>query len=65
MCMSNSLYHSLYICILIGNTHVAMQVWDIGGQSIAGEMLDKYIFGADVSFYFINVFTYRKNIWKF
>jgi len=28
---------------------VAMQVWDIGGQSIAGEMLDKYIYGADVS----------------
>mgnify|MGYP001794662825 FL=1 len=26
-----------------------MQVWDIGGQSIAGGMLDKYIYGADVS----------------
>lgn len=33
----------------LGNVHVAMQVWDIGGQSIAGEMLDKYIYGADVS----------------
>ncbi|KAK6019274.1 hypothetical protein OSTOST_15097 [Ostertagia ostertagi] len=23
-----------------------MQVWDIGGQSIAGEMIDKYIYGS-------------------
>ncbi|KAF6032347.1 RAB28 [Bugula neritina] len=33
--------------VLPGNTNVAMQVWDIGGQSIAGGMLDKYIYGAD------------------
>ena len=35
---------------VVGNVNVAMQVWDIGGQSIAGGMLDKYIFGADVGF---------------
>ena len=33
----------------VGGINVAMQVWDIGGQSIAGGMLDKYIYGADVS----------------
>jgi len=47
------LYYLSYMFILflkhIGNTNVAMQVWDIGGQSIAGGMLDKYIYGADVS----------------
>lgn len=25
---------------------VIFQVWDIGGQSLAGPMLDKYIYGA-------------------
>ena len=39
----------LYTSIFVGNINVAMQVWDIGGQSIAGDMLDKYIYGADVS----------------
>ncbi|XP_067936026.1 ras-related protein Rab-28-like [Watersipora subatra] len=33
--------------VLPGNVNVAMQVHDIGGQSIAGEMLDNYIYGAD------------------
>ncbi|XP_038601749.1 ras-related protein Rab-28 isoform X2 [Tachyglossus aculeatus] len=31
---------------LPGNMNVALQVWDIGGQTIGGKMLDKYIFGA-------------------
>jgi Ras-related protein Rab-28 len=26
--------------------HVALQVWDIGGQSIGGKMIDKYIYGS-------------------
>lgn len=42
------LYHTIP-CLFVGNVNVAMQVWDIGGQSLAGGMLDKYIFGADVS----------------
>ena len=41
---------SFYVKInFTGGINVAMQVWDIGGQSIAGGMLDKYIYGADVS----------------
>uniref|UniRef100_A0A8C4RQS8 RAB28, member RAS onco family n=1 Tax=Erpetoichthys calabaricus TaxID=27687 RepID=A0A8C4RQS8_ERPCA len=30
----------------IGNLNVTLQVWDIGGQTIGGKMLDKYIYGA-------------------
>lgn len=41
--------HLIAFLCFVGNVNVAMQVWDIGGQSIAGEMLDKYVFGADVS----------------
>ncbi|KAK2558421.1 Ras-related protein Rab-28 [Acropora cervicornis] len=32
--------------VLPGNVHVTLQVWDIGGQTLGGKMLDKYIFGA-------------------
>ncbi|KAK0058359.1 ras-related protein Rab-28 [Biomphalaria pfeifferi] len=31
---------------LLGGTNVALQVWDIGGQTLGGSMLDNYIFGA-------------------
>lgn len=31
-----------------GNVNVTLQVWDIGGQTIGGKMLDKYIYGAQV-----------------
>ncbi|XP_062069073.1 ras-related protein Rab-28 isoform X1 [Lepus europaeus] len=31
---------------LPGNLNVTIQVWDIGGQTIGGKMLDKYIYGA-------------------
>jgi len=31
---------------LPGPTNVAMQVWDIGGQTLGGQMLDKYLYGA-------------------
>lgn len=34
---------------VVGNVHVTLQVWDIGGQTLGGKMLDKYIFGAHVS----------------
>eukprot|EP00960_Hanusia_phi_P063819 765584-Hanusia_phi.AAC.2 len=30
---------------LPGNTRVALQIWDIGGQSIGSKMLGSYIFG--------------------
>ncbi|XP_041706012.1 ras-related protein Rab-28-like isoform X2 [Coregonus clupeaformis] len=29
-----------------GNLNVTLQVWDIGGQTIGGKMLDKYVYGA-------------------
>ncbi|RMX57711.1 hypothetical protein pdam_00005002 [Pocillopora damicornis] len=32
--------------VLPGNVHVTLQVWDIGGQTLGGKMLDKYIYGA-------------------
>ncbi|XP_062838163.1 ras-related protein Rab-28 isoform X1 [Anolis carolinensis] len=31
---------------LPGNVNVTLQVWDVGGQTIGGKMLDKYIYGA-------------------
>ena len=36
--------------VIAGNVHVAMQVWDIGGQTLGGKMLDKYIYGSNVSY---------------
>ncbi|EDV22700.1 Ras-related protein Rab-28 [Trichoplax sp. H2] len=32
--------------VLPGDVHVAMQVWDIGGQTLGGKMVNKYIYGA-------------------
>ncbi len=32
--------------VLPGDIHVALQIWDIGGQSIGGKMIGNYIFGA-------------------
>lgn len=32
-----------------GNLNVTLQVWDIGGQTLGGKMLDKYVYGAHVS----------------
>lgn len=31
-----------------GNLNVTLQVWDIGGQTLGGKMLDKYVYGAQV-----------------
>lgn len=31
-----------------GNLNVTLQVWDIGGQTLGGKMLDKYVYGAHV-----------------
>lgn len=33
-----------------GNLNVTLQVWDVGGQTIGGKMLDKYIYGAQVQY---------------
>ncbi|XP_046545205.1 ras-related protein Rab-28-like [Haliotis rubra] len=32
--------------VLPGNVHVALQVWDIGGQTLGGKMLENYIYGS-------------------
>lgn len=39
---------------ILDNMNVTLQVWDIGGQSIGGKMLDKYIYGSNVS-NFLNI----------
>lgn len=31
-----------------GDVHVTIQVWDIGGQTIGGKMIDNYVSGAEV-----------------
>ncbi|XP_069782102.1 ras-related protein Rab-28 isoform X4 [Narcine bancroftii] len=40
------LQHQLQCNGFSGNLNVTLQVWDIGGQTIGGKMLDKYIYGA-------------------
>lgn len=41
------------VCLYFsGNVHVALQVWDIGGQTLGGKMLETYVFGSTVSIYF-------------
>ena len=34
---------------------MTLAVNDVGGQTLGGAMLDKYIFGADVSSYFLHL----------
>ena len=29
---------------------MTLQVWDIGGQTLGGKMLDKYVYGSQVGF---------------
>lgn len=40
-----------HVFLFAGNLNVTLQVWDIGGQTIGGKMLDKYIYGAQVRTY--------------
>ena len=39
----------MHIITFSGNIHVALQVWDIGGQTLGGKMIDKYVYGSNVS----------------
>lgn len=43
----------LLLCmfLLSGNVNVALQVWDIGGQTLGGKMLETYVFGSNVRIY--------------
>jgi len=38
-----------YYILYVGNVNVALQVWDIGGQTLGGKMLENYIYGSNVS----------------
>eukprot|EP01083_Nonionella_stella_P153242 492034_1 len=38
---------SLKKLVLPGDVYVALQIWDIGGQSVGSKMIKNYIFGAD------------------
>lgn len=40
-----SMYTSVFR-IHVGDVHVTMQIWDIGGQTIGSQMIKNYIFGA-------------------
>ena len=44
----------------VGDVGVALQVWDIGGQTIGGKMLDNYIYGCDVSPHAMHTETFLK-----
>lgn len=46
-----SLILKVFLSLLssVGNLNVTLQVWDIGGQTLGGKMLDKYVYGAHVS----------------
>lgn len=37
------------IFIIPFNIELSFQIWDIGGQTLGGEMLDKYLYGAHVN----------------
>lgn len=39
-------------CFSTGNVNVALQVWDIGGQTLGGAMIENYVYGAHVSLFF-------------
>ena len=49
---NNYLLFTNYTVYMIGSLRVLMQVWDIGGQTLGGQMLDKYISGCHVSVIF-------------
>ena len=38
-----------FACFFVaGDRYVSLQVWDIGGQTLGGKMLDNYLAGAHV-----------------
>ncbi len=42
-----------------GDIHVALQVWDIGGQSIGSKMIGNYIYGAQVVLLCYDITNYQ------
>lgn len=47
---------------LPGNIHVALQIWDIGGQSIGSKMLSTYIYGANAVVFVYDITNYQSFI---
>lgn len=46
-----------------GEVHVALQIWDIGGQTIGNKMIKKYIYGAHVSGYLSRHYNLTLTAW--
>ena len=47
---------------LPGSIHVALQIWDIGGQSIGSKMLSTYIYGAKAVIFIYDITNYQSFI---
>mmetsp|Transcript_27008 Transcript_27008/g.31137 ORF Transcript_27008/g.31137 Transcript_27008/m.31137 type:complete len:136 (+) Transcript_27008:756-1163(+) len=45
--------------VLPGDVNVALQVWDIGGQSIHGNMIGTYIYGCDAVLLTYDITNYQ------
>mmetsp|Transcript_18418 Transcript_18418/g.24319 ORF Transcript_18418/g.24319 Transcript_18418/m.24319 type:complete len:232 (+) Transcript_18418:135-830(+) len=45
--------------VLPGDIHVALQIWDIGGQSIGSKMINNYIYGAQAVLLTYDVTSYE------
>lgn len=54
----------IFIFYILGNLNVTLQIWDIGGQTIGGKMLDKYIYGAQVWYEFWLFQYWKYSIYK-
>nr|CAB3265365.1 ras-related protein Rab-28-like [Phallusia mammillata] len=44
---------------LPGDRNVTLQVWDIGGQTLGGSMLDKYVYGAQGVLFVYDITNYQ------
>ncbi|XP_065919294.1 ras-related protein Rab-28-like [Dysidea avara] len=44
--------------LLPGDVHVTLQVWDIGGQTIGGKMIDNYVSGAEAVLFIYDITNY-------
>ena len=45
--------------VLPGSVHVALQIWDIGGQSIGSKMLGTYVYGAQAVVLIYDITNYQ------
>ncbi|KAF4663756.1 hypothetical protein FOL47_005567 [Perkinsus chesapeaki] len=45
--------------VLPGEINVCLQVWDIGGQSIGGNMISRYIYGSDAVVLVYDITSYQ------